>query len=61
MICQLCKKKTIINISICKSCYKVIKVKSWNDWVRNTPKNKIVKKVKFNNTIIEEINLMIKK
>lgn len=67
MSCQVCKEPTPINISMCRKCYKFIKVKSWNDWIKNTKKNKPVKKVKFNNTvnfdytrsIKEEIDLLI--
>lgn len=67
MSCQVCKEPTPINISVCRKCYKFIKVKNWNDWIRNTKKNKPVKKVKFNNTVhfdytrslSEEIDLLI--
>lgn len=67
MSCQICKKNTHYNTSMCKSCFKFIKVEQWNKWIRNTPKNKKPKQIKFTNkdtvdytrSIREEINLMI--
>jgi len=52
---------------MCKSCFKFIKVEQWNHWIRNTPKNKKPKTIKFTNkdivdytrSIGEEIDLII--
>ena len=67
MSCQICKRKTNYNTSMCKSCFKFMKVEQWNKWIRNTPKNKKPKTIKFTNkdmvdytrSIGEEIDLMI--
>jgi len=52
---------------MCKTCFKFIKVEQWNQWIRNTPKNKRPKKIKFSDkdivdytrSIREEIDLII--
>jgi hypothetical protein len=67
MSCQICNKSTNFNTSMCKTCFKFIKVEQWNQWIRNTPKNKRPKKVKFSDkdivdytrSIREEIDLII--